>query len=51
MSTAERTKKNAPRRALEPAARRAAARMVLAADKAAGRPEDPDVAAIAAGKK
>ncbi|WHU46448.1 hypothetical protein QNM97_21040 [Gordonia sp. L191] len=35
---------------LAPAARRAAARMVLAADKAAGRQQDPHILAIAEGR-
>lgn len=39
-----------PRRPLGPAARRAAARMVIAANKANGETPDPRIVAIAEGK-
>ncbi len=50
MTTTERTPASGKRRPLAPAARRAAARMVLAADKAAGRDIDPRMVAIAEGR-
>lgn len=49
MTTTERTPASGKRRPLAPAARRAAARMVLAADKAAGRDIDPRMAPAAEG--
>ncbi len=48
-TTERRNTAGAPRRPLAPAARRAAARMVIAADKASGKTSDPRVVAIAEG--
>ncbi len=50
MTTTERTPASGKRRPLAPAGRRAGARMVLAADKAAGRDIDPRMVAIAEGR-
>lgn len=49
-TTERRNTTGAPRRPLAPAARRAAARMVIAADKASGKTSDPRVVAIAEGR-
>lgn len=48
MTTTER--RTATRRTLAPEARRAAARMVIAANTANGRPTDPRITAIAEGR-
>ncbi|MFW0797027.1 hypothetical protein AAFP30_24690 [Gordonia sp. CPCC 205515] len=50
MTTTERSDVTGAR-PLEPAVRRAAARMVLAADKRAGNPTDPRMVAIAEGSE
>ena len=49
-TTERRTSPRVQRQPLAPAARRAAARMVIAADKASGKQTDPRVEAIAGGR-